>query len=194
MVLVACCIGDTRNTLPVTVCVDPTMDVVPVVPCCVSHLRNTTRICPSLVERSVRSAGKDGWQTHPFVGHPCRLQHETEVVEPASRAAFSNELDAATQHTGALTHSPLPERGTRTPRQVPCLGALSMVSVPPIFVARSRIERRPRCPGKEPVGSKPFPLSRTSRRISLSCLASRRTTVLARACLTMLWRASCAMR
>src|SRR6266568_3953468 len=47
----------------------------------------------------------------------------------------------------------------------PCPGGLSIVRVPPILATRSRMERTPKCPGKGPVGSKPFPLSCTWRKI-----------------------------
>ena len=53
--------------------------------------------------------------------------------------------------------------GTPTRTAVPASGALVTVSHPPTSAARLRIESRPKCPGCPAAGSKPSPLSRTSR-------------------------------
>jgi hypothetical protein len=78
--------------------------------------------------------------------------------------------------------------------RVPSPGLLSTSNVPPSRSARSRIERRPRWPGKSPAGSKPMPSSLISSVISSALHSSFRSTLLAWACLTVLCRASWAMR
>src|SRR3989442_1241297 len=89
---------------------------------------------------------------------------------PRKRVKPGGDVD----HVGS--HSLYKAIGTHTPTHVPRPGALSMVRVPPIFVTRSCIERMPKCPGKGPAGSKPRPLSHTSRVISRPCRASRNAT------------------
>jgi len=84
--------------------------------------------------------------------------------------------------------------GIRTWILAPSPGALSTRSVPPRRVARSRIDFRPRCPEKSPLGSKPAPSSETSRAMPRASHSSFRSALLARACFTVLCRASWAMR
>ena len=76
--------------------------------------------------------------------------------------------------------------------QVPSPGLLSISSVPPSRDARSRMDFKPRCPRKEPEGSKPAPSSEISRMIHPD--SSFICTLVARACLTVLCRAFWAIR
>src|SRR5207244_11192165 len=84
--------------------------------------------------------------------------------------------------------------GKRARKSVPSPGALWISSVPPTAAARSRIDWSPRCPGKSRRGSNPRPSSATTSPTSASPNSSKRSSVWARACLTVLCIASCATR
>ncbi len=61
-----------------------------------------------------------------------------------------------------------------------------MTSVPPRRSARSRMDFRPRCPGKAPEGSKPTPSSRISSETPSGTVFTLRSTLVAPECLTAL--------
>ena len=77
---------------------------------------------------------------------------------------------------------------------VPEPGELDTSSSPPRRAALSRIERRPRWPGKSAPASKPRPSSLISTLAESGSLTRLILTFAARACLTVLCRASWAMR
>src|SRR5205085_2027847 len=80
--------------------------------------------------------------------------------------------------------------GTMAVMVVPAPGALAMSRRPPRRVTRSRMEARPRCPGRPREGSKPIPSSRMTTVTSAGPEVTATEAATVRACLTTLFRAS----
>ena len=157
-----------------------------------------THLKTPVIFRAALAARRSGVRS-PSAPPPRVGRHPSPVPHPQPHVGAGLKPAPTAKHA---PHEPPKKRtatrlyllGTLATMWTPSPGLLTTFRVPPCRDARSRIDLRPRWPGKSSCASKPVPSSETSSVIPRGSSSSFTFALAARACLTVLCRASCAMR